>query len=554
MGSSARVAALRDPSAETRARAAWWLRRYGTARAPSAAPRDPRDELAQALDHERDPAAALAEVAALAALTRGTRERGHRLLLVLGNGQVPEVARRAAARALGLGADEETVPELIARAAPAPGRGDATAELSAYGLAALPDPLLSAALQQTAGQPGRRAAVLRGVALRGDPRWSAPVLEALGGPRDLAREPLVAAAVEAAESLRLVEAAPLLVTLAEDDRLRSLRARAVRALGSLGGAFDVAVVARCIDAPLTRVAALDAAAALGDPALRPLCAAQLDAALSFDRAAAARCLASLGGDDDALRARAAREDDDAVRDALDDALGLAAPDDVRDAPTLVAALSSADAEWQRVRAANALGAHAARGEPLALSALGSLVARERDLPSPAAIAALRALTLSAARVDDETLVAYLGAAHPAARQSAAHAAGVGGAAAATAALRARAFGEVDDDVCGAMAVVFARALGPRAEETLALLDETAFSPAQVEALAQARRVAGSVDGARVPFAAGATLRRRGYAPGSVWGVTLPDGGLAVGIAGDDGVLLIPGGAAAVHAPRRIDVR
>lgn len=512
-----RVGALRDPSPATRARAAWWLHANAPAAARRGAPQDPRVTLPIVLAHERDPAAALAEVAALSRWTRGSLEHGHRMLEVLGNGQVPEIARLAALRAFSLESPEERLTELIARATPLAVPGDPFADLAALGLAALPDALLSAALQQTEGQPLRRAGVLRAIGMRGDPRWSAPVLDALRPPRDLAQEGPLSHAIEAAESLRLAEAAPRLVALAEDDCQRSFRARATRALGALGGSFDPAVLIRLMEVPITRVAALEAAAAIGDPALARACARHLRDALAVEREAAARC----------VRAHEP----------------IAAQGDPRDVPALVRALATADDEGERVRAANALGDRA--GDPLARDALRALVTRERDLPSPAAMAALHALVRAGAPVDDATLIAWLDAQDPRARQSAAHAIGVLGGRTSAAALAQRAPAEHDDDARGAMAVALGRCLGEAAAPTLAAIDETAFSLAQTAMVAHARRLAAG--GSRAPYIAQNALRRNGFAPGSVCFATLPDGGLAVAAADARGTVSLPEGAA---APRR----
>ncbi len=319
LGLAPRLAALRAPSARARADAAWWIQQHPDA--PASLGQDVRAELRAVIAHERDAAAAVAEVAAMARLTRGTHERAVRLGEVLTNGLVPPVAQRVALRALSAELTEDQLPEFLARVG-AVGSLDAPwTRLAARGLAALPTPLLSAALQQTQGQPARRATVVLALGMRGDPRWAFAVLEALDAPRGAAHERLSAAAVEASAALRLVEASARLVALAEDDRAPGLRAHAVRALGALGGSFDPAVLTRAMREPLTRVAALESAAALGDRALGAACAEFLDAPFARDRAAAVRCVAAL---DPAFRARLARldarEEDPTVRDALRAAL------------------------------------------------------------------------------------------------------------------------------------------------------------------------------------------------------------------------------------------
>ncbi|MEZ4392061.1 MAG: HEAT repeat domain-containing protein [Polyangiales bacterium] len=554
VGVAPRVAALRAPEAAARADAAWWI--YEHAPDSRVAGENPTDALRLALAHERDPAAALAEVSALARLTRGTHEGALRLTEALGNGLIPDLARRAALRALTLQLDADQLGEILARAAPARAVDTSLTRLAARGLAAQPTALLSAALQQTAANPQRRAVVIRALGEHGDPRWSGAVFEALDAPRSAVFEPLTAAAIDAVASLRLVEAAPRLCALAADERLHGLRARAVRALGSLGGAFDPAVLARAMAAPLTRVAALEAAAALGDRALAPACAAYLDAPVSHDRAAAARCLRALGGADvdRLLRARRARESSDAVLDVLDEALGEAAAGGFAGGtPALVRALAEARVEGDRVRAVEVLGERAVAGDLLAAEALAALVRRERDLPSPAALAAMRAAARAGAPVDDETLRAWLSSADPLARQSAAHAAGALGGRGSRAALRAMALREVDDDARQAATVALARLEGAEALPMLERMSETAFSVPQLDAVAHARRIAAGAPTPRAPLAAPISLPRRGFVPGSVWATTLPDGGLALGAAGDDGVLRIAGGATA-GALRRVDQR
>ena len=99
-----------------------------------------------------------------------------------------------------------------------------------------------------------------------------------------------------------------------------------------------------------------------------------------------------------------------------------------------------------------------------------------------------------------------------------------------------------------------RAGGAVADELLRALDETAFTEGQVRAVAQGLRLARADEPSRAPFTSWISLQRSGFAPGSVWAVTLPDGGLAVGAADDDGALLIPAGGAAVHGLRRLDAR
>lgn len=554
LGVAPRVAALRAPEASARAEAAWWI--YEHAPDSRTAGDTPTDALRLALAHERDPAAALAEVSALATLTRGTHEGALRLTEALGNGLIPDLARRAALRALTLEVEADQLGELLARAAPARSVDTSFSRLAARGLAAQPTALLSAALQQSAANPLRRAVVIRALGEHGDPRWSEVVFEALDAPRSADFEPLTAAAVDAVSSLRLVEATPRLCAMAADERLHGLRVLAVRALGSLGGAFDPAVLARAMAVPLTRVAALEAAAALGDRALAPACATYLDAPVSHDRAAAVRCLRALGGPDHRglLRARRARESADAVLDALDEALGEpAASGSTAGTPALVRALADASAEGSRVRAVHALGERAVSGDVLAGEALAALVRRERDLPSPAALAALRAAARAGAPVDDETLRAWLSSGDAFARQSAAHATGALGGRGCRAALRAMALREVDDDARRAATVALARLEGAEALPMIQRMDETAFSVPQLDAVAHARRIAAGDPRPRAPFAAPISLPRRGFAPGSVWATTLPDGGLALGAAGDDGVLRIAGGAAA-SGLRRVDQR
>lgn len=522
IGASQRVSALRSPAAEARARGAWWLWAHG----PSGGRRtlgeqDPRVELPVVIAHERDPAAALAEVAALSRWTRGTLEHSLRMQEITGNGQVPEVARLAALRAFGRDTPEEHLTELIARAVPLAVPGDPFADLAARALADLPDAQFSVALQQTAGQPSRRAGVLRAIGLRGDPRWSEAVLDALRSPRGTAQEALLLHAIEAAEALRLIEAAPLLVALAEEDSARAYRPRAVRALGTLGGAFDTAVLARLMEPPITRVAALDAAAAVGDPSLVRACARHLRDELTVDREAAARCVGAPAGD---------------------------APRDPRDAAALARALATTDAEAPRVRAVIALESLARQGDTLARDVLSALVVRERDLPSPAAIAALRGVVEGGGRVDDDVLTAWLSAPDPVARQAAAHAVGVFGGATSAAVLADTARAEHDDEARGAMVLAAARALGARATALIELVDETAFSLAQVAMVAHARRIVSAQGGARAPYRAQDPLRHNGIEPGSVWAVTLPDGGVAVAAADERGALWLPEGVA---APRRL---
>lgn len=549
VGSAPRIALLRAPAADARAAAAWWL--YEHATSATAAQDDPREELHLALTHERDPAAALAELAAYARLTRGTLEGTLRLSAVVGNGLVPEEARRAAVRALAAEVTAEQLPMVLSPAATAGLVDTSLTRLAARALAARPTALLSFALQSTAGNPSRRAVLIRALGAHGDPRWSQVILEALDAPRGPDYEPLTAAAIDAVAALGLVEAAPRLALLSADERAHGLRARAARALGSLGGSFDPAALSRAMLAPITRVAALEAAAALRDRRLAPACAPYLDAPISRDRAAAARCLGAMGdaGSTALLRVRRARETDARVLDALDESLGVRAPGDPRDTPALVRALSAATALRARVIAAQSLGERARGGDDLALDALSSLVRRERDLPSAASWAALRAAALAGAAIDDETLSAWLASRSAVTRQVAAHAAGVLGARSARTALQAMALREVDDDARRAAVIAVARAEGAAARGVIDRVDDTAFSVAQLDAVATARRVAASEGGLRAAYTAPISLARRGLEPGSVWGSTLPDGGLAVVVVGDDGLLRMEGGG---DPPRRLD--
>jgi hypothetical protein len=554
LGLAPRLAALRAPSAHARASAAWWIQQHPEAPAPAG--QDVRAELRAVIAHERDDAAAVAEVAALARLTRGTHERAVRLGEVLTHGLVPPVAQRAALRALSAELTEDQLPEFLARVGAVGSLDAPSTRLAAQGLAALPTPLLSAALQQTRGQPARRATVVLALGMRGDPRWAFAVLEALDAPRGVAHERLSAAAVEASAALRLVEASARLVALAEDDRAPGLRAHAVRALAALGGSFDPAVLARAMREPLTRVAALESAATLGDRSLGAACGELLDAPFARDRAAAVRCVAAL---DPTFRARLApldaREEHPAVRDALRAALSTTrAEADPRSTEALAEALSHAPTGAVGVRLANLLSARAGEGDELAREVLLALARREQDLPSTAAIAALSGAVRAGAVPDDEVLLRWLAADDPAARQCALHAVGVAGGHASRAAMREVALREIDDDARQAGAVALGRAGGAVGDELLRALDETAFTEGQVRAVAQGRRLALADEPSRAPFTSSISLQRSGFAPGSVWAVTLPDGGLAVGAADDDGALLIPAGGAAVHGLRRIDAR
>ncbi len=183
----------------------------------------------------------------------------------------------------------------------------------ARALAAQPDSVFARLITRRSTSGGT-ILLLRAIGLRGDPRWSAYVLDQLrAGSRDV-----VLAAIDAAVALRLSEAPVEIVELARDAADRSVRRAALRALGALGDPVDPAALRTALGDPLLRDAALDACAQLGDgrfvPAIEPL----LDAPWSADRRAAAESLAFIGGSASAAALDRAllRERDDAVRAAL----------------------------------------------------------------------------------------------------------------------------------------------------------------------------------------------------------------------------------------------
>ncbi len=368
------------------------------------------------------------------------------------------------------------------------------------------------------------------------------------------------------------------------------REPALEALGSLGDAGSIAAVAALLDAPWAgdRRAAAEALAAIGSPAAVAPLAARAEREDDVDvRRALWRAIARVGGGD--ARDALARADDPAARWALAEllarepslhapsgvggedasglalaalagapradalaspsagrraaaalALGLAPSADVARVDALGGALARESHEGARVALVLALAdvaghegaSRAARGAASGL--LLGLVEREGDAPSLAGVAALSSLgslRVAAARPAAARAVAA-GHASALVRRVALRAAGQLGARGARWVAARALVSDPDAGVRGAAAVALRALLGGEAEPYLRAASLASGSPELID------RIAGAAGA--VGFRGGASVRASGAEPGSVWALALPDGGVAFGVAADDGELWVRG--------------
>lgn len=406
-------------------------------------------------------------------------------------------------------------------------------------LATMPEARVAAIFERANPSVIEQVLRLRVLALRGDPR-ALPVCEALLATSPEPDERLRRAALDAVVWLRASELAPRVLAYAEATPSRALRARALAALGQLGGGFDAMSLVPFLDDPMAAGAALDALAALGDPRVAPALVARLSARWSRDRAAAARALRDfdLGSVSEALAQRALAEPEAAVRRALVDALAqqqnpvararlatLDAPeaalarglvarasgqgpgDDTGDAAA-VAGFRAANTEAERVNRALRL---AARDTTLAREALVGWIEAVGDDPDDAALAAAVALSDRGLGLERDRLARW--SRHPRARARAAAAYLLGASRLGqNMALRALLRVEPEPTVLHAAAMALARAEGPAAFDALGLLRGVARGAETLDALTVAAAMAQS---GQVTLAPASGWRAVRGAPGAV---------------------------------------
>lgn len=324
-GPDAWIERLRHPDPSVRRGAAWLLGRY-TLFTPvdrETPNQDQRNgvarQLGNLLDRETDRGVVLAAVATLA---RWRTPASLRILETLARSATAAPETRASAlRALGTCCDSNVrhavLVELARRGNGVLPSGE-VAEVAARTLAEASQEAFTTAMQPPVPSPNSRAGLYDAIGYRGDARWGATLIEALrstGRPSNLTAQ---LAAIEAVARLRLVEAAPALLQIAQSESDRAVRRAALRALGALGGGFDVESLRPFLEDPATRGPALETLGDLGAAELVPDIVRWLDAPWAGDRRDAAESLARIGDARavQALSTRARREVDDGVRAAL----------------------------------------------------------------------------------------------------------------------------------------------------------------------------------------------------------------------------------------------
>lgn len=222
------------------------------------------------------------------------------------------------------------------------------------------------------------------------------------------------------------------------------------------------------------------------------------------------------------------------------ALGLAPGGDVARAEALGAALARESREGARVAMALALGDLAGREDAAtdaraaACGLLLGLVETEADGLTPAGVAALSSLGALrvAAAGPVAARVAAADHADPLVRRVALRAAGrLGARGARWVASRALA-SDPDDGVRGAAAVALVALSGAAAEPYLRAVSFASGSASLIDRIASAPGLVG--------FRGTGSVRASGAEPGSVWALTLPDGGVVFGVATEDGELWVRG--------------
>lgn len=382
-------------------------------------------------------------------------------------------------------------------------------------------------------------------ALLADPALREAALETLGALGDREAVPAIAALLDApwagdrraaAESLGDIGLAVAIAPLAARARHEpdaGARRSMWRAAARIGGPSALSAL-RSVDDPLARWALAELLVAEG--ALRGP-----DGVSPGDASGA--LVAALAG---APVTPLARSDDPDARVAAALALGHARDGATARAVALEAALAREPDEAVRVALVLALGRigrddgapAAARGA--ACEALLGIATRERGSGSLAPVVALSelgALRVAAAR----DLVAQIVTSEPRdalTRRVALHAAGRLAARGAHLAIERALVVDPDDGVRGAAAFALAAMLGAAADASLREASSVAWTGALVDRIEAARALARG--GGGEAFTGDGVVRAGGAAPRSVWSLTLPDGGLAFGVATGDGELWIEG--------------
>lgn len=351
LGPAAWIARYSSPDPVVRRGVLYLLGRFAPPPVPLRQRTNYGDEIARLIEHETDASVLLAAVGALATgrfPNAATRLQG----IVVRPQAVPPQVQAAALRALGVLLSEGAmaspiqVDQVRALLLRPPVQSPEAIDAAARGLAALPEAHFQAlfaarpeAQAAPAASPQARGAnaqtlgvlmhgstgtaqLLRAIGHRGDPTFGAYVIAQISARSWLVQQ----AAIEAALRLHLVEAVAALSEIARDPNVRhEVRRDAIRALGSLGGPTDAALLREALGQPLTRDAALAAIVDLGDQAYSRDVARLLGASWPVDRRSAAEVLGSLGGSEAlaALGAQLAREQDPPTRVALWHALARA---------------------------------------------------------------------------------------------------------------------------------------------------------------------------------------------------------------------------------------
>lgn len=400
---------LAHPDPDVRRRAAWMLGRHAPAyRAARSLASSVAARLYESARRERDVGVVLAIVYACGRIDAPECDAALREMAG-SESAYPPSARAAALRSLAArGGDMRAfAPSMLRLTAsgvmPAP--GDDTAEVAVRTLAELPHDAFARAVAEARDRSQGVASTLRAIGRRGDLRWARALLDALRPVPDGHSSGLALAALEAVSRLRCVEAADAVVALARSGSDLALRRGAVRALASLGGAFDASIVRGLLAEPALRDAALDTLGALGDREAAPAIEALLAAPWAGDRRAAAEALGAIGlaAAVAPLAARARVEPDAGARRTMWRAAAR-----IGGAPAL-AALRAVDDPLARWALAELLVADGSLRGPDGVSsrdASGALVAAlsgaHVDLSTPSADADARvaaALALGHARAD-----------------------------------------------------------------------------------------------------------------------------------------------------------
>jgi HEAT repeat protein len=380
-------------------------------------------------------------------------------------------------------------------------------------------------------------AVLRG--LLAEPGMREPCLDALGALGDVGSIPAVTALLDATWGGDRAAAALALAAIGSPTSIASLAARAeredevdvrrtlLRAIAHIGGALAREALVP-IDDPTGRWALAELL--VGDPALaRPPRSDASDASGAV--------VAGLAG---APSSEGLRAEEAGRRVAAALAFGVAPGADLGRVDALGAALARESHEGVRVALVGALAELAAREEVsastrgAACGLLLGLVEQEEPELSLAGVSALAALgrlrVAAAASVALRVVVAEHRS--PLVRRVALLAAARLGVRSARWVASRTLVSDPDDAVRGAAAVALATLLGAGAEPYLRAVSLAAGSPVLIDQIAAAQGAVG--------FRARAQVRASGAEPGSVWTLSLPDGGVAFGVATDDGELWLRG--------------